>query len=145
MLDRDRSALAGTSVAAHLTRGAIGFGLIAAAVALTPSVGPAALLLAPPGMVALRGCPTCWTAGLIQTISAGRLKRSCTENSCTLHPPRLERTRPRKSPLHREIGTTGGSGRPANPNLDRPLEHLMRPVGRQARRQAAEAIGKADR
>ncbi len=87
MLDRDRIALAGTSVAAHLTRGAIGFGLITAAVALTPSVGLAALLLAPPGMVALRGCPMCWIAGLVQTISAGRLKRTCTENSCTLHPP----------------------------------------------------------
>jgi hypothetical protein len=86
MLDHaDRSALLGTSLTAHLTRGAIGFGLIAAAIALTPSIGPAALLLAPPGMVALRGCPACWIAGLIQTISAGRLKRTCTEDSCTLH------------------------------------------------------------
>ncbi len=82
-----RSALASTSVAAHLTRGAIGFGLIGSAFALTPSHGPMALLLAPPGMVALRGCPTCWIAGLIQTVSAGRLKRTCTETGCTLHPP----------------------------------------------------------
>ncbi len=87
MFDHDRSALRGTSVAAHLTRGAIGFGLIAATIALTASVGPAALLLAAPGMIALRGCPLCWIAGLIQTISAGRLKRTCTESSCTLHPP----------------------------------------------------------
>lgn len=87
MLNPDQSALAGTSVAAQLTRGAIGFGLIAATVALTPSVGLAALLLAPLGMVALRGCPMCWIAGLIQAISAGRLKRTCTENSCTLYPP----------------------------------------------------------
>jgi len=82
-----QSALASSSVAAHLTRGAIGFGLIGAALALTPSHGPAALLLAPPGMVALRGCPTCWIAGLIQTISAGRLQRSCTEKTCTLRTP----------------------------------------------------------
>jgi hypothetical protein len=87
MPDPDRSTLASTSVAAHLTRGAIGFGLIGSAVALTPSAGPAALLLAAPGMVALRGCPTCWIAGLIQTISAGRLKRTCTDTSCTLHTP----------------------------------------------------------
>src|SRR4030081_2649806 len=86
MPDHDRSALAGTSLARRLTRGAIGFGLIGSALALTPSVGPAALLLAPPGMVALRGCPMCWIAGLIQAISAGRLKRTCTEDSCTLHP-----------------------------------------------------------
>jgi hypothetical protein len=87
MPDPDRSALASTSLPRHLTRGAIGFGLIGSAVALTPSAGPAALLLAAPGMVALRGCPTCWIAGLIQTISAGRLKRTCTESSCTLQPP----------------------------------------------------------
>ncbi|MGC2373131.1 MAG: recombinase family protein [Solirubrobacteraceae bacterium] len=38
----------------------------------------------------------------------------------------------------------GRSGRPANPNLDRLLEHLMESVGRQARREAAEAIRRAD-
>lgn len=85
MPDHDRSALASTSVPRHLTRGAIGFGLIGAALALTPSLGPAALLLAPFGMVALRGCPTCWTVGLIQTIFAGRLRRDCIDAACTLH------------------------------------------------------------
>jgi hypothetical protein len=78
----NRSAFASTSVARHLTRGAIGFVLLGLALALTPSVGPAALLLAPLGMIALRGCPTCWIAGLIETISAGRLQRTCTDTSC---------------------------------------------------------------
>jgi len=87
MPDPDRSALASTSVARHLTRGAIGFGLIGSAVALIPSVGPVALLIAPPGLVALRGCPTCWIAGLVETISAGRRQRTCTDNCCTLYPP----------------------------------------------------------
>jgi hypothetical protein len=80
----DRSTLASISLARHLARGAIGFGLIGSALALTPSIGPAALLLAPFGMVALRGCPTCWIAGLIQTVSADRLQRTCTLDSCTL-------------------------------------------------------------
>jgi hypothetical protein len=84
MLDHDRSALASASLPGHLARGVLGFGLIGAALVLTPSAGPAALLLAAPGLVALRGCPTCWIAGLIQTISAGRLKRTCNRNSCTL-------------------------------------------------------------
>ena len=84
MLDHDRSPLAGASVGSHLARGALGFGLIGSAVALIPNVGPAALLLVAPGMVALRGCPTCWLVGLIQTISAGRLQRNCTDTSCTL-------------------------------------------------------------
>jgi hypothetical protein len=80
----DRGPLASSTVVAHLTRGAIGFGLIGAALALTPSHGPAALLFAPLGLLALRGCPTCWIVGLIETISAGRPKRTCTENGCTL-------------------------------------------------------------
>jgi hypothetical protein len=88
MLDAgyDRGVFASTSLPAHLARGAIGFGLLGAAVVLTPSHGPAALLLAPPGLLALRGCPTCWVAGLVQTISAGRLRRTCTENGCALAP-----------------------------------------------------------
>jgi hypothetical protein len=86
MPEHDQSAPASTSLARQLTRGAIGFGLIGSALALTPSAGPAALLLALPGMVALRGCPMCWIAGLIQVVSAGRLKRACTDDSCTLHP-----------------------------------------------------------
>jgi hypothetical protein len=91
MRDHNRSALPRASVTGHLTRGAIGFGLIAATIALAPSIGSAVLLLALPGMVALRGCPACWIASLIQTISAGRLKRTCTEASCTLNPIQLER------------------------------------------------------
>jgi hypothetical protein len=107
MSDHDRSALASSSVAAHLTRGAIGFGLIGSALALTPSHGPAALLLAPPGLVALRGCPTCWIAGLIETISAGRLKRTCTENSCTLHQPSTLATE--RALPHTSMPRVGGS------------------------------------
>jgi hypothetical protein len=80
----DRGMLAGSSLPAHLARGAIGFGLLGAAVVLSASHGPVALLLAAPGMVALRGCPTCWLAGLAQTVSAGRLQRTCTESDCTL-------------------------------------------------------------
>jgi hypothetical protein len=85
MPDQGPNALASGSVARHLARGAIGFGLIGAALVLIPSLGPAALLLAPLGVFALRGCPTCWIAGLIQTISARRLQRACTEAHCSLH------------------------------------------------------------
>jgi hypothetical protein len=87
MSTQNRSALASDSVAAHLARGALGFGLIGLAVALAVSLSPAALVLAPLGMVALRGCPTCWTVGLIQTISAGRLERACTDEGCRLGLP----------------------------------------------------------
>jgi hypothetical protein len=88
MPNHDQRILASTSLPRHLTRGVLGFGLIGSALALTPSLGPASLLLAPLGMVALRGCPMCWIAGLVQTISAGRLKRTCTDSGCTLQTPR---------------------------------------------------------
>ena len=93
MSDPDRSAAAGAagtttaprSLPRHLARGAIGFGLLGSAFALTPIAGPAALLLAPPGAVALGGCPTCWIADLVETVSAGRVKRTCTDSGCELH------------------------------------------------------------
>ena len=84
MTEPMQSILASKSVARHLVRGALGFGLIGVAITLTTSAGPAALLLAPFGLIALRGCPTCWCVGLAQTISAGRLERSCTGANCTL-------------------------------------------------------------
>jgi hypothetical protein len=85
MSENERSIFASSSVPRHLMRGALGFGLVAVAFALVPSHGPAALLLAPIGVVALRGCPTCWIVGLVETISAGRLQRACNGNNCTLH------------------------------------------------------------
>jgi hypothetical protein len=105
MSDPEQSAFASTSVARHLTRGAIGFGLIGSAVALVPVVGPASLLLAPPGLVALRGCPTCWMVGLMETISAGRLQRACTDGGCELH--RAAAASPTRSATNRALSHAG--------------------------------------
>ena len=80
----DVKSFASTSVARHLARGVIGFGALAGSVALLPVMGPWSLLLAPAGLLALRGCPTCWAIGLMQTISMGRLKRSCVDGRCEL-------------------------------------------------------------
>ncbi|HEV3047085.1 MAG TPA: hypothetical protein VGY13_06955 [Solirubrobacteraceae bacterium] len=85
------SPLASRSPARHLARGALGFALIAAALALLGSAGPAALALVPAGMLALRGCPTCWAVGLMQTLSAGRIERECREGRCSLGPARAAR------------------------------------------------------
>lgn len=84
MPEHTQSALTSKSVAIHLLRGAVGFGLIGGGIALAGNLSPVALLLVPFGLVALRGCPTCWVLGLIQTMSAGRLERSCTDANCTL-------------------------------------------------------------
>jgi hypothetical protein len=82
----DASRFASRSVAGHLARGAVGFGLISAGFGLAPAIGVAALLLAAAGLVALRGCPMCWTIGLLETISAGRLERRCAAGGCALRP-----------------------------------------------------------
>lgn len=68
----------------HLVRGGLGFGLVIAAFALLPVFGLVSLVLAPVGMLALRGCPVCWVLGLIETVSRGRLQRECTDEGCQL-------------------------------------------------------------
>jgi hypothetical protein len=77
MTDDNAGTFASTSVARHLARGVVGFALIGAAFALAAGGKPIALALVVPGALALRGCPTCWLVGLMQTISAGRIERSC--------------------------------------------------------------------
>ncbi|MFI1866278.1 hypothetical protein [Streptomyces jumonjinensis] len=76
----DGPAFASSSLPRHLVRGAAGFGALAGSVLLLPAAGPISLLLAPVGLLALRGCPMCWTIGLVQTVSMGRLRRSCTDD-----------------------------------------------------------------
>ncbi|MEW2353424.1 hypothetical protein [Spirillospora sp. NPDC029432] len=80
----DKSSFASTSLPRHLLRGAVGFGALIGSFALLPVVGLGSLLLVPIGLLTLRGCPTCWTIGLVQTISMGRLRRSCTDGRCDL-------------------------------------------------------------
>jgi hypothetical protein len=95
MASTDAPSFASRSLPAHLLRGAIGFGLILGAVAATPVIGWPSWLMLPAGLVALRGCPMCWTVGLIQTLSRGRLTRTCADRECT-----LERAPGRRGPEH---------------------------------------------
>ena len=71
----------------HLARGALGIGLIAAALAGAPFTAWAWLLL-PLALLMFRGCPTCWTIGLIETIhmrlTGRRLNRDCRDGTCRL-------------------------------------------------------------
>ncbi|MEV0686788.1 hypothetical protein AB0I35_23245 [Nocardia sp. NPDC050378] len=80
----DQPDFAGASLPRHLTRGAVGFGALIGSIALLPLIGAISLLLLPVGLIALRGCPMCWTIGLAQTLSRGRLRRSCDNGQCTL-------------------------------------------------------------
>lgn len=80
----DQNSFASSSVAVHLVRGVLGLVLLVSAFAFIPTVGPLALLQAPFGVLALRGCPTCWAIGLGATIARGRLERACLDESCRL-------------------------------------------------------------
>ncbi|MFF8279721.1 hypothetical protein ACF05T_27040 [Streptomyces lateritius] len=75
---------ASSSLPRHLVRGVIGFGSLIGSIALLPAADPVSLLLLPVGVLALRGCPMCWAIGLVQTVSRGRLQRSCEDGRCTL-------------------------------------------------------------
>ncbi|GAA4856218.1 hypothetical protein [Kitasatospora terrestris] len=80
----DRPDFSSSSLPRHLARGAAGFGLLVGPLALVPVAGPVVLLLLPAGLLVLRGCPMCWAVGLVQTVSRGRLRKSCSDGSCRL-------------------------------------------------------------
>lgn len=80
---------ASKTLSAHLVRGAVGLGSMALALsgaAAHPWLPFAAL---PVTLIAFRGCPTCWTVGLVQTVVAklrGKsTEGSCIDGSCALH------------------------------------------------------------
>jgi hypothetical protein len=80
----DGRSFASSSLPRHLVRGVVGFGALVGSVVLVPVIWPVSLALAAVGVLAFRGCPTCWAIGLAQTISRGRLQRSCSDGGCEL-------------------------------------------------------------
>jgi hypothetical protein len=71
------------SLAEHLARGVVGLVAFAAAVVWAPRQPWLAVALLPVGLVALRGCPSCWLLGLVQTIApSGGKGETCTDGSC---------------------------------------------------------------
>ncbi|MBP7648619.1 MAG: hypothetical protein KA085_17190 [Phenylobacterium sp.] len=63
---------ASKSITEHLVRGAVGLAGVSAAIVLAPVPGPgpiaASVVLVIIALIALRGCPVCWTVGLVQTL-----------------------------------------------------------------------------
>jgi fatty acid desaturase len=64
--------LADPSVAAHVSRGAVGFAAIAVSFAAPWSAAWPALILLPLALVMLRGCPMCWLQNTVCSIQANR-------------------------------------------------------------------------
>ena len=63
-----RLPFASKSVIEHLLRGALGLAIILFAIKLGGTRPAVALVLVLGGLVALRGCPTCWLIGLFSTL-----------------------------------------------------------------------------
>ncbi len=59
---------ASKSLTEHLLRGVAGGGLFYSAYLLGTTSTALSLLFGLGGLVALRGCPMCWTMGLIETL-----------------------------------------------------------------------------
>lgn len=81
---RDPGRFTSASLPRHLLRGTAGFAALAGSLLLIPLLGPGSLVVAAAGLFALRGCPMCWAIGLVQMLSAGRLRRACTDGRCEL-------------------------------------------------------------
>jgi hypothetical protein len=63
------SPFASRTVTRHLARGAAGLFLLIWALANLASEPAMAALAGVGGVVALRGCPMCWTVGLVETVT----------------------------------------------------------------------------
>lgn len=71
------------TLALHLLRGAVGVGSFVLGIWLAATGHLLAALASLLVMLAvLRGCPMCWLLGLVQTLTAGRLKATCVDGSC---------------------------------------------------------------
>jgi len=70
------------SVIAHVVRGIVGFGLLGVGLFYSAALGWWALLLLVGALVCFRGCPTCWTAGLVATVLHRKAQKGCVDGSC---------------------------------------------------------------
>ena len=73
------------TITGHLSRGVIGGGALTGAVVWSSSHPMFAMLAVLTALAAFRGCPMCWTIGLVETISAkvsGRSTRSVCADGC---------------------------------------------------------------
>ena len=72
---------ASKTISEHLVRGVAGIAALVAAAACAPTHGLASVAFVAFALFALRGCPACWTIGLLETF-AGRKTPSCTDGQC---------------------------------------------------------------
>ncbi|CAN95131.1 MULTISPECIES: hypothetical protein [Sorangium] len=79
------------SLVEHLARGAICLAALVASVLVARASLWLAMALLPVALVAVGGCPMCWTLGLIQMVRARargeHLEEPCADGGCAWAPP----------------------------------------------------------
>ena len=68
------------SVVEHILRGVLGFGLLGVGLLYSTALGWWTLAPLAGALVCFRGCPMCWTAGLVETVL--HRKAGCIDGSC---------------------------------------------------------------
>ena len=71
------------SIIEHIVRGVVGFGLLGVGLLYSAALGWWTLVPLVAALVCFRGCPTCWTAGLVATILHRKARKGCVDGFCT--------------------------------------------------------------
>ena len=66
----------------HALRGLLGFGLLFTGLFYAADLRWWALPLLAGALISFRGCPTCWAAGLVETLSPRKVCNNCSADSC---------------------------------------------------------------
>jgi hypothetical protein len=80
--DPGRLLLGSRSVVGHIVRGIAGAGFLTVALQYGPVLGWWALAPGAAALVCFRGCPMCWTVGLIETVLDRKTRAVCVDGSC---------------------------------------------------------------
>lgn len=78
---------ASSSVTEHLVRGLFGFTALVVSFVVMMNGSMWSIPLALVGVALLRGCPTCWMIGLMETWSARSTSKVCQDGSCERRNP----------------------------------------------------------
>ncbi len=60
----------------------LGFGLLYMGLLYSPALGWWTLVPLAGTLVSFRGCPLCWTAGLVETVLHRKAHKGCIDGSC---------------------------------------------------------------
>jgi hypothetical protein len=67
-MNASSATFASNSLAEHIIRGVVGIGTLLYAIKISPTHPLASMGLGIAMLLAFRGCPICWTIGLVETV-----------------------------------------------------------------------------